>query len=129
MSVGKILLSIIKGILMFFGVIFIILVVVVAYLVIADPFDLKKYFVFFSHPPVVSSESSQTSETYDNPLLTNEQEQTLRNIGIDPASLPTEITPEMEACFTRALGEDRVKEVVAGATPTPLELLKAKSCL
>lgn len=66
---------------------------------------------------------------YDHPLLNDSQEQMLQGAGIDPATLPTEISPEMEACFKEKLGAQRVLEIMQGATPGPLDLLKAKSCL
>ena len=64
-----------------------------------------------------------------HPLLTNEQENTLEKIGIDPAKLPTEITPEMEKCFIEKLGAERVKEIKDGLKPSVLDLFRVKSCI
>lgn len=64
-----------------------------------------------------------------HPLLDDQQENRLRSIGIDPAKLPTEITPEMENCFILQLGEDRIREIIDGATPSPLDILRGQSCL
>jgi len=64
-----------------------------------------------------------------HPLLTDSQEATLEKLGVDPAKLPTEITPAMEACFTEKLGIDRVNAIVGGETPGILDVVKAKSCI
>ncbi len=64
-----------------------------------------------------------------NPLLSDTQEKALDRLGIDPASIPTEITPEQEQCFEDALGADRVNEIKAGDAPTATDFFKAKSCI
>jgi len=64
-----------------------------------------------------------------NPLLSNTQERALEAAGIDVGALPSEISPSVEACFVEALGQDKVDSVKAGATPSPLDILRAKSCL
>ena len=64
-----------------------------------------------------------------HPLLTSDQEATLEKIGIDPAKLPTTITPVMESCFVNKLGIDRVNEIKAGEEPNAVDLFKAKSCI
>ena len=64
-----------------------------------------------------------------NPLLSDQQEKALEQLGIDPAKLPTEITPELEACFTAKLGESRVSAIKGGEQPTTFDFLKAQSCL
>ncbi len=64
-----------------------------------------------------------------HPLLTPSQETTLEKVGIDPAKLPTTITPAMEACFITKLGIDRVNAIKAGESPNAIDLFKAKSCL
>ncbi len=72
--------------------------------------------------------ASQTP-TDKNPLLTPSQEATLEKIGIDPAKLPTTITPTMEVCFVEKLGVDRVEAIKSGTAPTTIDLFKVKSCL
>src|SRR3989344_356070 len=64
-----------------------------------------------------------------NPLLNEQQEAQLEGLGIDPANLPSEITPAMEACFTAKLGEERTSQIIQGSAPTPIDFLKAQSCL
>lgn len=67
---------------------------------------------------------------YDkNPLLNDEQEARLESYGVDVEALPKEITPGMTACFIEKIGVERGTEIVAGATPSPLEILKSKDCL
>lgn len=74
--------------------------------------------------------SDTTSGTTDkHPYLDATQEKQLEAIGIDPAKLPTTITPEMINCFESKLGADRTKEIIGGSEPTPFEVLKASSCL
>ena len=64
-----------------------------------------------------------------NPLLNEEQEKMLESFGVDVGVLPIQITPEMQACFIKKLGEERSMEIVKGATPTALEFFKTKDCL
>jgi len=65
----------------------------------------------------------------DNPLLNDEQEKTLESYGVDISQLPTEISETMQVCFIEKLGAERAEELVKGATPGPLDILKAKDCL
>jgi hypothetical protein len=51
----------------------------------------------------------------------------VENFGIDPNSII--ITPQMEDCFMEKLGSERVNEIIGGATPSAMDLLKANSCL
>jgi hypothetical protein len=76
-----------------------------------------------------TSLSGSTSTTSDHPLLNDNQEEMLKNLGIDVSKLPTEITPAMQDCFVEKLGSDRTTEIVNGATPSALEIMKASSCL
>jgi len=66
---------------------------------------------------------------YNNPLIPDIQEKALYEMGVDVASLPTEITPAMSACFISKLGQTRTTEIVNGATPSAIDILKAKNCL
>ncbi|MDO8509736.1 MAG: hypothetical protein Q7S24_01180 [bacterium] len=75
------------------------------------------------------SNQTGTNAVDKNPLLTPAQEQTLEKIGIDPATLPTKITPTMEACFYDKLGEKRTNEIKNGATPTASDYFVARTCL
>ena len=64
-----------------------------------------------------------------NPLLSADQEAALGNLGVDVSQLPTEITPAMQACFLEKLGSERASQLVAGATPSAMDLLKAGDCI
>lgn len=105
------------------GVIFFILILIGAYFYVTDPLNLK--------PLIFGTEASESSgDSVDkHPLLNESQEQALETFGIDPAEVPSEISPEQEACFEAELGEERVAEIKAGDSPTATELFKAKSCL
>lgn len=64
-----------------------------------------------------------------NPLLSADQERALENIGVNVESLPQELTPAMQDCFVKKLGENRTKEIINGSTPSVVDFLKAKDCL
>lgn len=70
-----------------------------------------------------------TSDSYDHPYLTTQQENILKSIGVDSKDIPTEITPAQEKCAVELLGVQRVNEIKAGSTPTLTEILNIKSCL
>ncbi len=70
-----------------------------------------------------------TASSFDHPLLSDSQEAMLDKAGIDVKTLPSTISPAMEACFRDRLGDTRVNEIMQGATPGPLDLFKAKGCL
>jgi len=64
-----------------------------------------------------------------HPLLNESQEKMLESFGVDVSALPSELSPEMESCFIEKLGEQRVNEIIGGATPNIFDFLKAKSCI
>jgi len=114
------------------GVIFFFILCGVAYFWITDPFNVR---------PVIMEVISQgglqnvgdvfqdAGVTLDqNPALTTTQEAALRTIGIDPATVPSTITPEMKECFADILGLARVNEIINGAQPTAVEVIKTKEC-
>ena len=145
----------IRLVLQVFGGLFLLQLLGLGYLYIYDPFDLRPPYVTddMVQVPPSSSTTSVIPETLtpdtkteteiettkhaevtspaplSGPSLTPGQENALRFIGIDPNTLPTEITETQRACFERALGEARVAEIVAGATPSVIELFSAQSCL
>lgn len=81
------------------------------------------------YTPVDSNTIKSNSNQIDHPLLNKEQEEILENIGVDVSQLPTEISEEMQNCFLEKLGAERAEELINGATPGPLDILKAKDCL
>jgi len=115
------------------GVIFLILIIISAYILMADPFDLKPIIKALRLPAgdnLQITNSAQTNGPTDkNPLLTTEQEKTLESLGVNPAALPTQITPELESCFTDKLGAARVEEIKKGSQPGAADFFKASSCL
>jgi uncharacterized protein YxeA len=68
-------------------------------------------------------------EADNHPLLNEEQEKVLEEYGVDVSRLPSEISSEMEACFVEKLGQERADQIVAGDSPTAMEIIKARSCL
>ena len=75
--------------------------------------------------PVIGDDSGAGSAIN----LSADQKASLEKIGVDPSTIPSTISPEVERCFMEKLGQARVNEIKAGASPSVLELLKAKPCL
>lgn len=116
-----------KILMVIFIVVITIIVLVVAlglYIWFKDPFGIRGVIQYKINP-----ESVQIDQTYDHPLLNDSQEKQLREIGIDPAKLPTEVTAEQQACLQEKLGASRVGELLKGQAPTAADALKAASCL
>lgn len=120
------------------GIIFFIILLITAYLFIADPFNLKPLFLTSQEMPSSTSSGNVATEKGviieepredKNPVLNVAQEKALEVVGIDPATVPTKISPEQESCFTDKLGKERVAEIKAGASPTATEIFTARSCL
>lgn len=88
------------------------------------------------NPLLNNTEETQTVEGTDgevikdkHPYLNAEQEELAESFGVDPATLPTEITPELENCVTETVGQDRINEIINGSEPTTSEILKSLDCL
>lgn len=123
------------------GVLFLIQLVLLVYLYVADPLNLKPLFFSSSNnvaEPLVegSFESDSNNPLSDaavvpdtHPALSASQESALKNVGINPATLPSSISPDQEQCFIEAIGVTRVEEIKAGDAPTPTEIFKARECL
>lgn len=117
------------------GVIFFVLLILLAYVWFADPFEIRPLIDAYRVPasessPAVAEEAAPPTVPDDkNPNLTAAQANALEIIGIDVTALPAEITTDQMTCFTRVLGATRVAEIKAGAAPTPIEILKAKECI
>ena len=103
-----------------------------------NPFNIQACLIssFLNVSSIMDGQSSADAGTagsattkFDHPFLSLDQETMLENAGIDVGSLPTTLSPEMKACGIEALGQDRVNEIINGATPGPLDLLRVKSCL
>lgn len=123
------------------GVVFFILILIGVYLFTADPFGIKPLLGNLGITPSTAVDmltgkqtaptttTTKTGTTTKNPLITPEQEKTLQSMGIDTAKLPTSITPALEDCFTKKLGAQRADEIKKGSAITPMDVLKAGSCL
>lgn len=119
--------KLINGFFVFLGILFLIIIVILATVYITDGYGIRSLLTGSSSSPSLSG--SDTNESSDkNSLLSDSQEKMLENIGIDPASLPSKITPEILACFETKLGKERTDEIKSGASPTPLDYAKAKGC-
>lgn len=101
------------------GIVFFILLVGAGYMWFADPFG------FFGDMNFTPAKIDNVDK---NPLLNEQQEAQLEGLGIDPATLPSKITPAMEACFTAKLGQERTNQIKQGSQPTPMDFFKAQSC-
>lgn len=111
------------------GVIFSILILCALYLFIVDPFNLKPL-IFGGGVGATSAVVEGAGKAQDkHPLLSASQEKTLESLGINPANMPSEITPAQEKCFEDALGKERVAEIKNGSSPSIAEFFKAKGCL
>lgn len=120
------------------------------YLFVADPYGMKP--LLFGTPVSIQSSDvpeSSTQNVADTSTSTGEttvedsttvaasggfelsdaQVEALISLGVDPQTVPSTVSAQQEACFVEALGEARVAEVKAGAVPSALEFMKAKSCI
>ena len=110
------------------GVIFLIIILIGGYFFITDPMNLKP--IFFGSDSEITTGSNNSGVQVDkNPALSETQEKALETFGIDPADIPSEISPAQEQCFVGAIGAARVEEIKAGDSPTPTEFFKAKGCI
>ncbi len=119
---------ILKIIFITLGIIFAALIIAIALFFVFDPLNLRPLLSdLLTNPQTNLPTATGTNDKH--PLLNESQEKLLEIIGVDVENLPTEITPEMEACFTETLGAERVKEIMEGDSPNPFDLFRAKGCL
>ena len=113
------------------GVLFFLLIIAIAYFLIRDPYHVRPILFGMMRTSIVTTDKkpSDKTPTDKNPLLNASQEKALENIGIDPATLPSTITPRMQTCFQSKLGKTRVNEIKAGSKPTAEEIFTARECL
>ncbi len=110
------------------GVIFFLLIIGGIVVYFTDPLGLWSVEVVTKTDETTKTTGSAT--TVDkNPALNAAQEKALETFGIDPATVPTSITPAQEACFIEKLGASRVEEIKAGATPSMTDYFKANGCI
>ena len=121
----KTFLKILNGFFVFLGVVFFIIILFSAYFFWKDPFNLR---------PIISglsgiSKNISGDQTDKHPLLSPSQEAALEALGVDPAKLPTEITPEMEKCLVEKLVAEIVMEIKKTGSPSAADILAGKDCI
>jgi hypothetical protein len=127
-----------------FGVVFVIQILLLAYLYIFDPLNIKP---MFSAVPAMnemevspevedistqpnSDEEAPTAITPTTPSnISPAQAKALEAVGINPAAVPQSFTLEQQACFEGILGTSRVNEIKAGAIPSLAEFYSVRKCL
>ncbi len=136
---------------MVLGGLFILELLGIVYLVIADPFHVRPLMQVLwqsektqSAPIPTSVDTPSSAPTsvktgtapaavspavsatpVSAPAMTAAQTKALQSVGIDPNT----ITPAQLSCFTSILGVTRVAEIKAGAMPTSGEFFSVRSCL
>lgn len=118
--------SAITKILVTFGVIFVLLMLAGIYFYVADPMGFKPM-IFGTKSTELQGDNSNT--TASGFQLSEAQKQALVAAGIDSSKVPTSVSAAQETCFAAALGNAKVAEIKAGAVPSAMEFLKAKSCI
>ncbi len=111
------------------GVIFFLLILGWVYLYVTDPYGIKPIIKSFTAQSEPTTQQTTVTPTDKNPLLSPTQEKALEKIGIDPATLPSKITPAMETCFYEKLGTKRANEIKNGSQPTAADYFTARTCL
>jgi hypothetical protein len=131
----------------FFATIFVLALILFSWLWIKNPLNVRAIILYkiglkeIEAPAIVVPPQDATSPASAQPStpttnqgvpvsdlpISETQRDALESAGIDPNAI--QITPEMEACFIEKLGDERVQEIINGATPGPLEIFKASSCL
>ena len=108
------------------GVIFLVIIALGIYFYVTDPLNLKP--IIFGDDAAATN--ANTGDNVDkHPSLNESQEAALERMGINPANIPSEITPEQEACFEEKLGTERVNEIKAGDSPNSTDYFKARDCI
>tara|TARA_B100000508_G_scaffold37782_2_gene29591 strand:+ start:851 stop:1228 length:378 start_codon:yes stop_codon:yes gene_type:complete len=124
----KLILKILNIFFVVLGVIFFGLILVGVYIFKTDALGLN---AFVSPTQTIGDGIINSTEPVEDkhPALNESQEKMLETVGVDPATLPTEVTPEQESCFEEAIGIERVNEIKAGDVPTVTDYFKAKDCI
>lgn len=136
-----------RGFFAIMGVLFCIVLGVMAYLIIVDPFHLRPLYQMLVHPPQTTVTTTSSSKAVTDSAVSGatttpdgnsatpavsvsaKQAEALKTIGIDAAAVPTTFTATQLACFVTVLGQARVDEIKAGAVPSATEFFTARTCL
>ena len=121
----RLIFKIIWNLLALLGLLTLVGVGYLTYLWFSNPFLQE----LFTPTAVFNNEEVAKADLDQHPGLSADQEKSLQSVGVDVSKLPTEITPGMEECFVEKLGQERVDQIVAGSSPTPVEFLKTQECL
>lgn len=139
------MLTLIRNFFVFLGVIFFLLLLAVAYLIVADPYNLRPLVSLLFVQPVaenavpravpevpsvepVADRGETPPETAPPAPLSDAQTAALETVGIDAAAL-TNFTATQETCFVQIFGQARVDAIKGGAVPTASEFAAGQSCL
>ncbi len=111
------------------GIIFVILLVIGLIVLIVNGARTDQ--AVFSAENMTETYTDATGEqgVDAHPGMSPAQEAALRAFGVDPATVPTSISAEQEACFVAKLGATRTAEIKAGDVPTAAEFFTAKACI
>jgi len=74
-------------------------------------------------------DKAEINANYNHPALSETQEKTLYDMGVDVSQLPTSLDPATSDCLASKVSPERLQEIIAGAVPSPLEIYKAQTCL
>ena len=113
-----------KIVICLFVAIVIVILALAAYIWFANPYGVRSVL-----QKQIAPQTVQIDESYDHPMLDDSQEKQLRDIGIDPAELPEEVTDEQIDCAVEVLGEQRAAELEKTQDPRPDEILRLMKCL
>lgn len=108
------------------GVVFFVLLCVLGYVYMTSSREIP-----FSPSTIqaVLTQNADSPAVDENPYLSEAQENMVKAVGVDPATLPTALTDAQKACLLTSVGEARAREIMGGDSPTTAELFKAKACL
>jgi len=123
-----------------FGVLFLLQLIVLSYLFVVDPYNLKPILFPSATTSIVDTtsdvssnnlnteESTEESVTEGKTNVTAAQAEALTSVGLDTAAVQS-FTPEQITCFESLLGPARVADIKAGAVPTMSEFYTVRECL
>lgn len=133
--------SILTQIFVTLGVIFLMIIIAAGYFFVTDPYNLKPLIFGImdsqmgnNQAPLSTNSTDTTAPVAEGSAATEftlspAQREALISLGVDPALVPTSVSPEQEACFVSVFGAGRVDEIKAGAVPTVIEFVSANKCL
>ncbi len=120
--------KILKVLLIMFLTLVLLVISLLAYVLIKNPLGLGD--VIKSSISLNKSKIKiEDYKDYNNPLLSEDQEKSLIEAGVDIRKLPTKISKAQKQCGLEKLGQKRILEIEKGAKPTALEIIKLSACL